>query len=88
MDRNGVSLLELVVVLGLLSLMTTLVVASFERGPVAADPTMDARRHAIHSAASAVADDSLTGQVLFLPDGRAVGRGFDPLTGARANGAR
>ncbi len=88
MDRNGSSLLELIVVLGLLALMSTLVVVTFDRGPVAADPTMDARRHAIHSAASAVADDSLTGKVLFLPDGRAVGRGFDPLTGARTNGAR
>jgi type II secretory pathway pseudopilin PulG len=88
MDRNGSSLLELIVVLGLLALMTTLVVATFDRGPVTADPTMDVRRRAIHSAAAAVADDSLAGQVLFLPDGRAVGRGFDPLTGARTDGAR
>jgi prepilin-type N-terminal cleavage/methylation domain-containing protein len=78
----GVTMAELLVVLAILGLVTGvsgLAVASL-RVPAAAERENDLRRaraEAIQSGREIVVDS-----VRFLPDGRAIGPGVDPLTGA------
>lgn len=91
MSRAGVTLIELVVVLlvlGLLGGMSGLAVSSL-RPPSEAPREAGlwrARAEAIRTGRSVrIADD--TAPAVFLPDGRAIGSGLDPLTG-QALGAR
>lgn len=78
---RGVTLLELLVVLtivGVLLGVTGLAIGSLQT-PREAQGVMDlrdARSAAIHSGRPRLAHD-----VLFLPDGRAIGPAVDPLTG-------
>lgn len=95
--RAGVTLIELLVVLVLLGLIFTvsgLALASLAapRESARVQALVAARSRAIRSGAPVLADgDSgvIGGShlpppipVLFLPDGRAIGPGVDPLTGA------
>ncbi|HEV8400372.1 MAG TPA: prepilin-type N-terminal cleavage/methylation domain-containing protein [Gemmatimonadales bacterium] len=80
-DR-GVTLVELLVVLALLGLVfgvSGLALASLAepRDSAAVSELRHARAEAIRSGEAVGADS-----VLFLPDGRAIGPGVDPLTGA------
>jgi prepilin-type N-terminal cleavage/methylation domain-containing protein len=80
---RGVTLVELLVVLALLGLvlgMSGLAFASLRERPESDElrELRRARAEAIRSGAPVRA-----ASVLFLPDGRAVGPGVDPLTGAR-----
>ena len=83
---KGFTLLELLVVLALLALLLSMgalavtAVRPMEAGPVAARVD-SARREAIRSG-TAVALRLDSAVVRFLPDGRAIGPGVDPLTGA------
>ncbi len=89
MSRRGVTLLELVVALALLSLMLGMsgVALASLRSPAGAEAVRaleNARAEAIRSGRPVIvsrAPDS--GHLLFLPDGRVVGRGVDLLTGTR-----
>ena len=85
MTRGGMTLVELTVVLLILSLLTGLsglAVGRLRMSPV--DPRETAlrraRMEAIRSGAAVGVRDS-SSPVLFLPDGRAIGAGVDPLTG-------
>lgn len=89
---RGFTILELMValtVLGLLSGVSALAFRSLRR-PNGSDPIQrmaTAQREAVrsgHSVGISLGRDT----VLFLPDGRAVGRGADPLTGGTRAGAR
>ena len=80
--RAGVTLLELLVVLVLLGVIfaiSSVALASLRqpRLSLAAAELRAARRQAIQSGIAQTANG-----VVFLPDGRAFGIGFDPLTGA------
>lgn len=84
--NRGVTLVELLVVLVLLGLLFTvsgLALASLgvPKGSVRLQALNSARVHAIRSGVPVTIADS-GGPVLFLPDGRGVGAGVDPLTGA------
>lgn len=95
--RGGVTLIELLVVLvllGLLFMVSGLALASLgtPKGAARARALTAARSRAIRSGVPVFADgDSVVvgasrlpqpTPVLFLPDGRAIGPGMDPLTGA------
>lgn len=85
-ERTGVTLVELLVVLMLIGLLFT--VSGLALASLGAPRTSErlraldaARTQALRTGvAVAVADSG--GTVLFLPDGRALGAGVDPLTGA------
>lgn len=82
MTRHGVTLIELLVVLVLLGLIFTvsgLALASLgaPRESARVRELAAARAQAIRSGRPVLA-----APVLFLPDGRALGPGVDPLTGA------
>lgn len=84
---RGVTLLELLVVLGLLGVIlgvSGLALASLRAPPDAAIVTelRRARGEAIRSGQAVTARPPDRPTTLFLPDGRAVGPGVDPLTGA------
>ncbi|MGH7336029.1 MAG: prepilin-type N-terminal cleavage/methylation domain-containing protein [Myxococcota bacterium] len=79
--REGVTLVELLVVLALLGLLvgvSAVSMVSLRQPQEAAEiqETKRARREAIQSGTPRTAHGAL-----FLPDGRAVGPGVDPLTG-------
>lgn len=82
MRARGVTLIELVVVLAIVGLMlgvSGLALSSLKL-PRESPATMELRRlraDAIHSGVPRAAHN-----VRFLPDGRAIGGGVDPLTGA------
>ncbi len=86
MSARGVTLVELLVVLALLALLVGVAgpaVASLGASPQSQHVRLlsDARARAIRSGVPALySGDSDT--VCFLPDGRALGPGVDPLTGA------
>jgi prepilin-type N-terminal cleavage/methylation domain-containing protein len=81
-NRHGLTLLELVVVLTILGIVlgvTGLALGALQ-SPRESQMLMElraARADAIQSGAQRVARG-----VLFLPDGRGIGPGVDPLTGA------
>lgn len=84
--RFGVTLVELLIVLLVIGLtvgMSALAIGRIPR-PVESQRVMTGRRArttALRSGqAVTVADDS-SALVRFLPDGRVIGAGFDPLTG-------
>ena len=85
MSRAGVTLVELavvIVVLGLLSAMSGLALSRLR--PTPDDPRADAVRRARTVAIDsgrAVKIGGDTAPALFLPDGRTIGLGLDPLTG-------
>jgi Tfp pilus assembly protein FimT len=93
-SRQGTTLLELLVVLLLMGLVAAM--SAFGLGAAfdsPADPRAGLLARARDSAlrtgqAVSVAPDSAGGVVLFLPDGRAIGAGVDPLTGAPVDAAR
>lgn len=79
---RGVTLLEMLVVLALLGILfgVSTVALSALKPPSKSDAVLaleHARVQAIHSGTPRTAIG-----VLFLPDGRAIGPGVDPLTGA------
>jgi prepilin-type N-terminal cleavage/methylation domain-containing protein len=80
--REGLTLVELLVALAMVGLLfgvSTVAVTSLQPAPESAEVVdlRTARRAAIQSGSPRTAHG-----VLFLPDGRAVGPGVDPLTGA------
>lgn len=83
-----VEMLVVLVVMGIVAGVSAVAVGSLAAPPgVVADPLADARARAIRSGAAVRArGDSSSAPVLFLPDGRVIGAGFDPLTG-EASGA-
>jgi prepilin-type N-terminal cleavage/methylation domain-containing protein len=88
--RSGVTLVELLVVLVILSLMSGMVVGNI--GSLGApraktQASSSARVTAIRSGRSYPTWDSAGRLLLFLPDGRVLAPGVDPLTG-RANAER
>ena len=92
MDRLGFTLIEAIVAVVLVALLgslagTGLGAALQQRGPEGLDAEIDeARREAILSGAPREAIvDSVGSTALFLPDGRAIGAGYDPLTGLRTD---
>ena len=92
---SGFTLLEVIVVLAILGV--TLAVSSLAftslKAPRESDRARELRRarsKAIETGRPVVTDSNhapRTTQVLFLPDGRAVGPGVDPLTGSPTRGA-
>lgn len=89
--RRGTTLVELVVTLVVMGLLAGLAAASV---PVLRIPNADGRAEVLAGARArairsgrAVRVEGPT-PVLFLPDGRAAGRGADPLTGALTDATR
>lgn len=87
--RSGFTLLEVIVVLALLGLLLGVSALSFAslKAPREADRDRElryARSEAVQTGRPVVTGDNharRTTHVLFLPDGRAIGPGADPLTG-------
>ena len=82
MSRNGFTLVEVIVVLaviGIVLAVSGLALASLEAPPESefVRELRSARAEAIRAGAPRTAHG-----VRFLPDGRAIGPGVDPLTGA------
>ncbi len=85
MSRAGVTLVELAVVIVVLELLSAMSGLALSRlRPMPDDP----RAHAVRRARTAAIDSGRavtiggdTAPVLFLPDGRTIGLGLDPLTG-------
>jgi prepilin-type N-terminal cleavage/methylation domain-containing protein len=90
LPRHGFTLLEMIVVLAILGLIFGVSALAFTslKTPRESDITRELRRarsEAIHTGRAVVIDRNRaprTAYVLFLPDGRAIGPGADPLTGA------
>jgi prepilin-type N-terminal cleavage/methylation domain-containing protein len=90
MGRSGVTLVELLVVIAILGLIVGVSGVAFAslRAPRTSErirAARAARAQAIREGrpvAFAFAGPSLRPSALFLPDGRAIGSGADPLTGA------
>jgi prepilin-type N-terminal cleavage/methylation domain-containing protein len=90
---RGVTLVELVVALAVVGLLSGLALVGFRSlrpeppGPwvAAAD---SARAAAIRTGRPADLTDTTGRRVLFLPDGRAIGRDVDPVLGEVVDGAR
>jgi prepilin-type N-terminal cleavage/methylation domain-containing protein len=89
-ERRGVTLLELLVVLVLVGLLTTLAAFALRRGTAhdATDAAGAARHRAVTEGRPvAIRVDADPGDTIpeqwirYLPDGRALGPGVDPLTG-------
>lgn len=88
-DRRGMTLIELLVTLAVLGVLAGAAAFAFRpSAPPAADPLADGRTAAIREGRPRVVlsrdTTSLplrTTRVRFLPDGRALGPGRDPLTG-------
>ncbi len=86
-QRAGVTMIELLVVLTLLGIFATLSALAMgsllrPRSTEFAIATDSLRRGAIHNSVERVMRDSAGRAILFLPDGRVIGAGFDALTGA------
>jgi prepilin-type N-terminal cleavage/methylation domain-containing protein len=84
--RRGVTLLELLVALAVLSMLFGL--SSVAVGSLSAPPTAARVRQLAAARASAIRSGVPVSVIVdsevyrFLPDGRGSGRGVDPLTGA------
>ncbi len=90
---RGFTLVEVIVVLTVLSIALSTAALSFPaaRSGTAADSgaaVLEAARVRALQSGQAVQAGSATDPVLFLPDGRVIGPGFDPLSGAPADSAR
>jgi prepilin-type N-terminal cleavage/methylation domain-containing protein len=89
--RSGTTLLELIVVLAVIAVMLAIVPAALLRPPMGRSPIGEwalAERRAQRDGAPVAVRDSAGTPILFLPDGRAVGVGRDPLTGAATDATR
>jgi prepilin-type N-terminal cleavage/methylation domain-containing protein len=95
--RRGVTLVELIVTLALLGLLSGLAAAMLgglrrsepdTRARELARELAQARARAVRTGARVRLDDASGTSVLFLPDGRAVGDGVDPVTGRPSDAAR
>jgi type II secretory pathway pseudopilin PulG len=89
----GTTLVEIVVVLGILGILMSVsaVALTSLRPPTGEERARrleEARRNAIRTGEAVVFDDDSLGDVRLLPDGRAIGSGIDPLTGALVHDAR
>lgn len=82
---EGVTLVELLVVLVLFAVIAGTTGVALRRNPPPADDVAHSRaqlrRQAIRSGEPVTTRDSLGYPIRFLPDGRAVGAGMDALTG-------
>lgn len=82
---EGVTLVELLVVLVLFAIIAGTTGVALRRNPPPADDVAHSRaqlrRQAIRSGEPVTTRDSLGYPIRFLPDGRAVGAGMDALTG-------
>ena len=94
-DPEGFTLLEVIVVLAVMGLalgISGLALATLKapRESERIRELREARAEAIHTGrpVRAVFDHSPLPAPLFLPDGRAIGPGVDPLTGAPRDSAR
>jgi Tfp pilus assembly protein FimT len=93
MIKRGITLVEMLVVLILLGLVGGMSVLAVGRLRRPDEPERIARWHRARAAAIrsgqpvAVAGDSGT-VVRFLPDGRVIGKGVDPLTGEARDATR
>jgi len=89
-DLRGFSLLEVIVVMAILGLIGGMSALAFvslraSRDSVVARGLRRARTEAIRTGRPVITVDDRpprTAHLLFLPDGRAIGPGADPLTGA------
>ncbi len=90
LHRSGFTLVEVIVVIAVLGLVvgiSVVALASLKSPPQSArdQELLRARAEAIQTGRPVVTDGNhapRTTHLLFLPDGRAVGTGVDPLTGA------
>lgn len=78
--RGGSTLVEVVVSVAILGLLASMAGLALGGPPAPPDPLEAARRAALRSGAPAYAADSSEVR-LFLPDGRSLGPGLDPMTG-------
>jgi prepilin-type N-terminal cleavage/methylation domain-containing protein len=90
--RRGTTLVELIVTLALLGLLSGLAAATLggwrKSEPDARARLLSrARERAIRTGTRIRLDEPDGRSVLFLPDGRAVGEGVDPLTGGSPDAA-
>ena len=91
--RRGFTLVEMIVSLALLGLLSGLAAATLggqrrtER-ETRAEALAGARERAIRTGTRVRLDHAGGESVLFLPDGRAVGVGVDPLTGGPLDASR
>ena len=92
---RGFTLVEVIVVVAILGLVAGMSGLAFVglRSPRQSERVRDlwcARAEAIRTGQPVLTGDnraSRTAHVLFLPDGRAIGSGVDPLTGAPLDGS-
>jgi len=90
LSPRGFTLVEVIVVVALLGLIAGMSGLAFVglRSPRESERVRDlwrARAEALQTGRPVIAGDNRglrTAHVLFLPDGRAIGSGVDPLTGA------
>ncbi len=80
-QRQGVTLVELVVAIAILGLLASTAALAVGSGQAARSPAEDARTRALQSGEVVYLQDS-TSVTVYHPDGRATGPGLDPLTGA------
>lgn len=93
-DRRGMTLIELLVALAVMAVLAGMAAFAFRPGAAGeGDPWLAGRTAAIRDGAPRIVASPDTAasararpRVLFLPDGRAVGSGRDPLTGRPAAG--
>jgi len=96
LSSGGFTLVEVIVVVAVLGLIAGMSGLAFVglRSPRDSEPVRDLRRaraEAIRTGRPVVTESNgapRTAHVLFLPDGRAVGLGADPLTGAPVDAPR
>ena len=92
--RAGTTLVELLIAVGIAGVIAAVSSVAFRAGlpttPV--DALTAPRDSAIWSGRAVPASGALVGDssrvILFLPDGRAIGPGVNPLTGRRSHDAR
>jgi prepilin-type N-terminal cleavage/methylation domain-containing protein len=91
--RRGFTLVELIVTLALLGLLSGLAAATLgslrmTKPDTRVQALARARERAIRTGTRVRLDEANGKSVLFLPDGRAVGHGVDPLTGGPHDASR